>query len=95
MTAERDAFDLFLSEIIAIHLKKAHISGDKKKDMQLIEDAERIINDLNKNDRDTVKQYVNNLIYRMADEEVCLYTAGIKDGIKLLSWIMSISKADV
>lgn len=87
MTAEKDALDLFLLELIGIHLKKANLGGDKKKDGQLIEDAESIINGLNKKDRDIVKQYVNNMIYHMADEEVCLYTAGIKDGIRLLSWI--------
>ena len=94
MTEKKDVIDLFLLELIGIHLKKSNAGGDKKKDLQLIQNAESIINALSEEDRDTVKQYVNNLISHMADEELCLYTAGIKDGIKLLNWVTEICMED-
>lgn len=92
MTEEKDTINLFLLELIGIHLKNSKIGGNKQDDKQLIQDAEKIIESLCEKDRNTIKTYVNNLIEYMADEEICLYTAGIKDGIRLLNWITTLSK---
>lgn len=91
---EKEAINILLIELIKIYLKKSGIFYDKKSD-ELIRKAENIINSLNEEDKDKVSQYVNGLIGHMAEEETYIYTAGIKDGIRLLYWITTIVKEDI
>lgn len=90
---EKNAIDILVIELIRLHLEKSEICFNKKNDT-LIRDAEAIIDNLSDENKYTVKKYIDSFIDHMAQEEVFLYMAGIKDGIRLLNWITNISKKD-
>lgn len=90
---EKNAIDILLIELIRIHLEKSEICFNKKNE-ELIQDAEAIIDNLNEENKCIIKKYIDSFIDYMAQEEVFLYTAGIKDGIRLLNRITEISKED-
>lgn len=92
---EKDAINVLLLELIGIHLKISNIGMNEKNTVQVIENAENIINGLNEEDRNIIRMYINNLTNQIADEEMCLYTAGVKDGIRLLNWITVVSKEEL
>lgn len=90
---EKNAVDDLIVELIGIHLKKLNTAYSQKCEEQ-IREVESIINNLGEEDKAVMEQCINDLINRLAEEEVCLYTAGIKDGIKLFHWITTVSKED-
>lgn len=73
---EKNAIDELIVELIGIHLKKLNTAYNQKCDEQ-IRKAESIINNLGEEDKTVIRQCINDLIDRSAEEEVCLYTAGI------------------
>lgn len=88
---EKNAIDILLIELIRIHLEKSEICFSDKNDT-LIRDAEAIIDNLNDENKCTIKKYIDSFTDHMAQEEVYLYTAGIKDGIRLMNWIKEIKE---
>lgn len=55
--------------------------------LQMIEQAEVILNHLPDADQDTLNQYLEHLMEQMAEEEPCLYTGGFRDGIRVMKFI--------
>lgn len=83
---------MMISERIQMLLKPMNSTkaDDRNYVLQMIEQAEVILNHLPDADRDTLNQYLEHLMEQMAEEEPCLYTGGFRDGIRVMKLIGSL-----
>lgn len=61
----------------------------KKENVELLE-AEKIIDNLSKSEKEIIENYIGNFISNMASKEVHLYKRGFIDGIKAIKTLISL-----
>lgn len=87
--SEQELLDMIIQERTQMLFEKLKCSDQESKDAALktIEQAENIMKQLSKTDRDILEQYINQIMADMAKEETCLYTNGFTDGIRAMKFI--------
>lgn len=80
----------YLDMVIGERLTQLLLRKPDIKEKEVLDAGEKIINQLEEDKRSRLKEYMNLMFDRQAEDERKSYLGGLKDGICLVGWILKL-----